>query len=118
MSFHVAYYDQTIEQMLGIVAWKTKKFYAHTMIYPWRCIATRGRVCLRTLVDRKAEAFHNVVDLVELSSRSTDRVPNVWHLRVLHTFSSVTSLAFLIQQDVEVVDEFRQHDGMVTVLVM
>ena len=32
---------------------KTKKIYAHGMIYPWRCIATRGRVCLRTLVDRK-----------------------------------------------------------------
>jgi hypothetical protein len=29
----------------------------------------------------------------------------------------VTSLAFLIQQGVEVVDEFRQHDGMVTVMV-
>jgi hypothetical protein len=29
----------------------------------------------------------------------------------------VTFLAFLIQQDVEVVDEFRQHDGMVTVTV-
>jgi hypothetical protein len=35
----------------------------------------------------------------------------------MHTFSSVMSLAFLIQQDVEVVDEFRQHDGMVTVMV-
>ena len=27
------------------------------------------------------------------------------------------SLAFLIQQDVEVVDEFCRHDGMVTVMV-
>ena len=26
-------------------------------------------------------------------------------------------LAFLIQQDDEVVDEFRQHDGVVTVMV-
>jgi hypothetical protein len=32
-------------------------------------------------------------------------------------FSSVTSLAFLIQQDIEVVDEFRQHDSVVTVMV-
>ena len=63
------------------------------------------------------KAFHNAVDVVELSSRSTDRVPNVWHLRDLHTFSSVTSLAFLIQQDVEVIDEFRQHDDVVTVKV-
>ena len=32
-------------------------------------------------------------------------------------FSSVTSPTFLIQQVVEVVDEFRQHDGVVTVMV-
>ena len=42
--------------MLGIVAWKTKKFYAHAMIYPWRCIATRG-VSPRTLVDHKRKRF-------------------------------------------------------------
>jgi hypothetical protein len=64
-----------------------------------------------------AEASHDAVDVVELSSGSTDRVPNVRHLRVLHTYSSVMFLAFLIQQDVEVVDEFRQHDGMATVMV-
>jgi hypothetical protein len=29
----------------------------------------------------------------------------------------VTSLAFLIQQDVEEVDEFYQHDGLATVMV-
>src|SRR5215216_6058636 len=103
--------------LLGIVAWKTKKFYAHVMIYPWRCIATRGRVCLRTLVDRKRKHFDNAVDVVELLLTSTDQVPNVRHLRVLHTFSLVMSLAFLIQQDVEVVDEFCQHDGVVTVMV-
>ena len=65
----------------------------------------------------QAEAFHNAVDVVELSSLSIDRVPNVRHLRLLHMFSSVTSLAFLIQQDVEVVDEFHQHDGVVTVMM-
>ena len=54
-----------------------------------------------------AEAFLNAVDVVELLRASTKQVPNVRHLRVLHTFSSVTSLAFLIQQVVEVVDEFR-----------
>ena len=66
----------------------------------------------------KAEAFDNAVDVVELLLAPTDQVPNARHLRVLHTLGSVTSLAFLIQQDVEVVDEFRQHDGMVTVMVM
>ena len=65
----------------------------------------------------KAETFLNTVDVVELFRASTNQVPNAWHLCVLHTFSSVMSLAFLIQQDVEVVDEFRQHDGVVTVMV-
>ena len=65
----------------------------------------------------KAGAFDNAVDVVELLLAPTDQAPNIRHLRVLHTFSSVTSLAFLIQQGVEVVDEFRQHDGVVTVMV-
>ena len=65
----------------------------------------------------KAEAFDNAVDVVELLLAPIDQVPNVRHLRVLHTSSSVTSLAFLIQQVVEVVDEFRQHDVVVTVMV-
>ena len=63
------------------------------------------------------ETLDNAVDVVELLCNPTDRVPNVRHLRVLHTFSSVTSLVFLIQQDVEVVDEFHQHDGVVTVML-
>ena len=65
----------------------------------------------------KAEAFDNTVDVVELLLAPTDQVQNVRHLRVLHTFSSMTFLALLIQQGVEEVDEFRQHDGMVTVMV-
>jgi hypothetical protein len=32
-------------------------------------------------------------------------------------FSSMTSLELLIQQSVEEVDEFRKHNGMVTVMV-
>ena len=65
----------------------------------------------------KAEAFSNAVDVVELLRAPTDQVLNAQHLRILHMFSSVTSLAFLIQQDIKVVDEFHQHDGMVTVMV-
>ena len=65
----------------------------------------------------KAVAFDNAVHVVELLRAPTDQVSNVRHLRVLHTFSSVTSLAFLIQQDIEVVDELRQHEGMATVMV-
>ena len=73
-------------------------------------------MCLRTLVDRKRKRLERV-DVVELLRDPTDRVPNVRHLRVQRTFNLVTSSAFLIQQDGEVVDEFRQHDGVVTVMV-
>ena len=65
----------------------------------------------------KAEAFDNAVDVVELLLAPTDQVPNVRHLRVLHTFSSMTSLKLLIQKSAEEVDEFCQHDSVVTVMV-
>ena len=78
----------------------------------------RGRVCPRTLVDRKRRRLLNAVDVVERLLVPTDRVPNVWHLRVLHTFSAMTSLELLIQQRVEEEDEFRQHDSVVMVMVM
>ena len=64
----------------------------------------------------KAEAFLNADDVVELLLDPTDQAPNVRHLRVLHTFSLMTSLKLLIQQSVE--GQFRQHDGVVTVMVM
>ena len=38
----------------------------------------------------KAEAFDNVVDVVELLLDPTDQAPNIQHLRVLHMFSSMT----------------------------
>ena len=63
----------------------------------------------------KVEVFDNTVDVVELLLIPTDQAPKVRHLRVLHTFSSMTSLELLIQQSVG--GEFRQHDGMVTVMV-
>ena len=59
----------------------------------------------------KAEAFANAVDVVKLLLIPTDQVSNVRHLRVLHMFSMMMSLELLIQQNVEEVDEFRQHDG-------
>ena len=65
----------------------------------------------------KAEAFDNAVDVVKLLLDPTNQAPNVQHLRVLHKFSSMTSLELLIQQSVEGVDEFRQHDGVVMVMV-
>ena len=63
----------------------------------------------------KADAFDNVVDVVKLLLVRTDQAPNVRHLRVLHMFNSMMSLELSIQQSIE--GEFRQHDGMVTVMV-
>ena len=63
----------------------------------------------------KAQAFDKAVDVVKLLLIPTNQAPNVRHLRVLHMFSSMTSLELLIQQSVE--GEFRQHDGVVMVMV-
>ena len=65
----------------------------------------------------KAEAFDSAVDVVELLQDLTDQAPSIQHLGVLHTFSSMMSLVLLIQQGVKEVDEYRQHDGVVTVMV-
>ena len=75
----------------------------------------RGECDLRTLVDRQRKCYDNAVDVVERLLDSTDQAPIGRHLRVLHTFSSMTSLELLIQQSVK--GEFRQHDVMVTVMV-
>ena len=82
-----------------------------------RCISTRGESVSMYPRRPKAEAFENTVDVVELLLAPTDQVPNVRHLRVLHTFSSMTAIVLLIQQGVEEVDELCQHDGMVMVMV-
>ena len=63
----------------------------------------------------KVEAFDNVVDVVELLLIPTDQAPNVRYLRVLHTFSSMTTRKLLIQQSVE--GEFRQHYSVMTVMM-
>ena len=75
----------------------------------------RGRVCPRTIVDRKRKRFDNAVDVVELLLVPIDQAPNVRNLQVLHTFSSMTSLELLIQQSVE--GELRRHAGVVMVMV-
>ena len=49
------------------------------------------RVCLRTHVDRKQKRLFNAVDVVVHLRDLPDQVPNARHLRVLHTFSSVSS---------------------------
>ena len=69
--------------------------------------SNQGRVCLRTLVDQKRKRLLNAVDVVERLHDTIDHLPNVRHLRVQHTFSSMMSLELLIQQRVE--GEFHQH---------
>ena len=61
-----------------------------------------------------AKASSDVVDVVELLRDSTDQAPNVRHLRVQHTFSSMTSHELLIQ--LSVTGAVRPHDGVVTVV--
>ena len=51
----------------------------------------RGECCLRTLVDRSRKRYINVVDVVVRLHDRPILVPNVRHLRDLHTFSSVMS---------------------------
>src|SRR5918994_7284131 len=51
----------------------------------------RGEFCPHTLVDRQRKRYHNAVDVVVRLHDLTDQVPNVRHLRVQHTFSSMMS---------------------------
>ena len=76
----------------------------------------RGRACPRTLVDRKWKRFDNAVDVVELLcdpiDPSTERTtpPHSAHIQlddVPHALDPV-----------EDEGEFRQHDGMATVMMM
>ena len=57
----------------------------------------RGECRSRTLVDHKRKRYDNAVDVVVRLHDRPIQVPNVRHLRDLHTFSSVTSLVLLIQ---------------------
>ena len=74
----------------------------------------RGECCLRTLVDRKRKRYDSAVDVVVRLHDRPILVPKVRHLRVLHTFGSVTSHELTIQQSVE--RELHQHDGVMTVV--
>ena len=75
----------------------------------------RGECCLRTLVDRKRKRYDNVVDVVvrlhDPTDRSTARTapPSSAHVQLDDDPRTP------IQQSVE--DEFRQHNGMVTILM-
>ena len=57
----------------------------------------RGECRPRTLVDCKRKRYDNAVDVVVRLHDRPILVPNVRHLRDLHTFSSVTSHELTIQ---------------------
>ena len=63
----------------------------------------------------KAEAFDNAVNVVELLLVPTDQAPKLPHLRVLAHVQLDDDPRTPIQQNVG--EEFRQHDGVVTILM-
>ena len=97
------------------VACNYKKFLRSRKIYLGDAYQREGESVSTYPRGPKAEVFDNAVDVVELLLVTTDQAPNVRYLRVLHMFSSITSLEILIQQSVE--GELRQHDGVVTAMV-
>ena len=63
----------------------------------------------------KAEAFSNVVDVVERFRDPTDQAPKLRHLRVRAHVQLDDDPRTPIQQSVG--EEFRQHDGVVTMMM-
>ena len=75
----------------------------------------RGECCLRTLVDRKWKHYDNAVDVVVRLDGPTDQAPKARHLRVLAHIQLDDIPRTPIQPSVE--GEFRQHDGVVTMMM-
>ena len=75
----------------------------------------RGECNLHTLVDRQRKRYDNAVDVVVRLHGSTDQAPKLWHLRVLAHVQLDDDPRTPIQQNVG--EEFRQHDGVVTILM-
>ena len=75
----------------------------------------RGECCPRTLIDRQRKRYHNAVDVVERLHDPTDQVPNARHLRSSTHVQLDDVPRTPIQPSVE--GEFRQHDGVVTMMM-
>src|SRR5512140_1350562 len=75
----------------------------------------RGECDLRTLVDRQRKRYDNAVDVVVRLHGPTDQAPKLRHLRVLAHVQLNDVPRTPIQPSVE--GEFRQHDGVVTILM-
>ena len=75
----------------------------------------RRECCPRTLVDRQRKRHHNAVDVVIRLHGPTDQAQKLRHLRVLAHVQLDDDPRTPIQQNVG--EEFRQHDGVVTILM-
>ena len=73
----------------------------------------RGECDLRTLVDRQRK---RLVDVVVRLHGPTDQAPKLRHLRVRAHVQPDDDPRTPIQQSVG--DEFRQHDGVVTMMML
>ena len=69
----------------------------------------------KLLVDRQRKRYDNAVDVVVRLHGSTDQAPKLRHLRVLAHVQLDDDPRTPIQQSVG--GEFRQHDGVVTILM-
>ena len=67
------------------------------------------------LVDRKWKCYNNAVDVVECLHGPTDQAPKLQHLRVLAHVQLDDVPRTPIHPSVE--GEFRQHDGVMTVMM-
>ena len=72
-------------------------------------------MCPRTLVDRKRKRYNNAVDVVVRLHGPTGQAPKLRHLRVLAHVQLDEDPQTPIQQNVG--EEFRQHDGVVMILM-
>ena len=75
----------------------------------------RGEWCPCTLVDRQRKRYDNAVDVVVRLHGPTNQAPKLRHLRVLAHVQLNDDPRTPIQQSVG--EEFRQHDGVVTILM-
>ena len=78
-------------------------------------INERGECDLRTLVDRQRKRYDNAVDVVVCLHGPTDQALKLRHLRVLAHVQLDDDPRTPIQQSVG--DEFRQHNGVVTMMM-
>ena len=75
----------------------------------------RGECNLSTLVDRQRKRYDNAVDVVVRLHGPTDQAPKARHIRVLAHFQLDDVPRTPIQPSIK--GEFRQHDGVVTILM-